>query len=393
MDGNMSTVLLPQDLIAEIFSPLSIKSLVRFQCVSKPCCALINDPYFINMHLNAASRERSLIVETCRRHWPKDYYSVNFSDEDRSFGERVKIFPPFIWRQENLNHPSASVIGCCNSLVCIRKYDDEVVIWNPSIKKYKKLPNEPDLDHDKHSQIISAFGYDPVRLNLAFGFDPVNNDYKVLKIVFVESVKPDNWGLEPQWAIEIMDPIEIMVYSLKSHSWRRVEDQWPYKEESFICSGPPAFSNGVFHWLVMSAPGVRTLLTFDLTTEKFGVQTFPFESYLNVAFEVLGGSLCVSGNTADMGVEVWMMNGHGVASSWSRLYTIPMTFRYSRSLALSKDGEKVLIEDESNKLFWYNIKENTCCRIVDQNNKHTFIKYWTASYVESLLLLDGDNGN
>jgi hypothetical protein len=70
-----------------------------------------------------------------------------------------------------------------------------------------------------------------------------------------------------------------------------------------------------------------------------------------------------------------------------------MTFRYSRSLALSKDGEKVLIEDESNKLFWYNIKENTCCRIVDQNDKHTFIKYWTASYVESLLLLDGDNGN
>jgi len=59
------------------------------------------------------------------------------------------------------------------------------------------LPNEPDLDHDKHSQIISAFWY-----------DPINKDYKVLKIVFVEFVKPDSWGLEPRWAAQIMEPIE-----------------------------------------------------------------------------------------------------------------------------------------------------------------------------------------
>lgn len=69
-----------------------------------------------------------------------------------------------------------------------------------------------------------------------------------------------------------------MVYSLKSHSWRKVEDQWPYKDESFILSGP-AFSNGTFYWLVKSSPGSTTLLTFDLTTEKFGVRMFPLELY------------------------------------------------------------------------------------------------------------------
>jgi F-box interacting protein len=382
------SITLPQDLIAEILSPLPIKSLLRFQCISKSCFALINNPYFINMNLErSSSRERSLIMETST-HRPKNYYSVNFSNEDR-FGEPVKIFPPLIRRRKNLYHTSISVIGCCNSLVCIRKYDqyrgsNQVAIWNPSIKKHKQLPSEPDLDNDKHSLF-----------NFAFGYDPVNNDYKVLKTAFVKNVKLDNWGLEPSWANAIMQPKKIMVYSLKSHSWRRVEYQWPYKEESFIYSGPPVFSNGTFHWLVNSAPGISTLLTFDLTTEKFGVQTFPFESYLHVELEVLGGSLCVSGNTVGKGVEVWMMKGYGLASSWSRLYTVPVTFIYRRSLMFSKDGEKVLMEDDdSNKLFWYNIKEKKFCGIVDQNVKHIFNKYvWTADYVESLLLIDGDSDN
>lgn len=50
------------------------------------------------------------------------------------------------------------LIGKINSLVCIHKYgyygykyDYKIVIWNPLIKKYKKLPNEPDIDYDKHN--------------------------------------------------------------------------------------------------------------------------------------------------------------------------------------------------------------------------------------------------
>ena len=114
------------------------------------------------------SRGRSLIVETSSRHWPKDYYFVKFSDEDR-LGESTKIYPPF-HRQNNLNQ--TLVIACCNSFVCIFKYayldpygyygsiyDYKIVIRNPSIKKYKKLPKELDPDYDKHNQLIIVSGY------------------------------------------------------------------------------------------------------------------------------------------------------------------------------------------------------------------------------------------
>jgi hypothetical protein len=194
-----------------------INFLVRFQCVSKLCLALITDPYLINMSLDT-SGGRILIVETSSRHWPKDYYLVKFSDEDR-LGESAKIYSP-LHRQNNLSQ--TSVMGCCSSLVCIfkyayldpygyygSKYDYKIVIWNPSIKKYKKLPNEPDLDYDKCNQLITVLGYNLVQLNLAFGYDTVNNDYKVLKIVFARFVKADNWGLKRQWIIEIMKPYVV----------------------------------------------------------------------------------------------------------------------------------------------------------------------------------------
>jgi hypothetical protein len=37
--------------------------------------------------------------------------------------------------------------------------------------------------------------------------------------------------------------VKVYIYSLKAHSWRKVEDEWPYKEELDLRSGP-AFLNG-----------------------------------------------------------------------------------------------------------------------------------------------------
>jgi F-box interacting protein len=368
--------ILPEELITQILFLLPVKPLLRFQCVSKSWLALITDPYFIKIHAET-NTQHSLVVESCDwkdDHYPQDYYLVDFSNKDR-FGEPVKIFPP-LFCPENLSH--TSVIGCCNGLICIQKHDYldcigdsnyKFVIWNPLIKKHKKLPFEPVDDTHKLRLHVAAFGY-----------DPVNDDYKVLRIESGQFLNSDDWALEG---------LEVKVYSLKEHSWRRVEDQLPYKEESFIFS-EPAFLNGTFHWLVEREPGIWTLLTFDLATEKFGVQTIPLQPYnvnLDVSLKVLGGSLCISTH-----IDVWIMKEYGVASSWSRLCKLPMN---SCSLVFSEDNEKVLMKKDSfkKKFFWYDIKKKTL-RIV-KNDRQISNEHQTACLEGGslLFLLDGDSDN
>jgi len=116
-------LILPQELIAEILSLLPVESLVRFQCVSKAWFSLINDPYFIKMHLHTNRQRIFLIGKECKsaaNSWRGERYLVNISNEDR-LGDPVKIFPPFpsFYRPENIKYRT-SVIGSCNGLVCIR---------------------------------------------------------------------------------------------------------------------------------------------------------------------------------------------------------------------------------------------------------------------------------
>ncbi|XP_062146845.1 F-box/kelch-repeat protein At3g06240-like [Alnus glutinosa] len=223
--------ILPEELIAGILSRLPVKSLLRFRCISKAWFALIKDPTFINMHLHS-NTERTLIMQTTMTRNLEDdrrlnlyYFLVNLSDEDQP----VEVFPPFYDR-----HISSfpEIIGCCNGLVCIRSYEHKrTVIWNPSIRKYKKLPSEPTLLAPRCRSYFAFRGKD-----FAFGYDPVNNDYKVLKIAqYFESHESNEF--------------EVNVYSLKAHSWRRVEDEWPYKHLDVISSGP-VYLNGAFRWLV-----------------------------------------------------------------------------------------------------------------------------------------------
>jgi F-box interacting protein len=364
-------LILPQELIAEILSTLPVESLVRFQCVSKAWLSQINDPYFIKMHLHT-NRQRSLIGKKRKSNrWPEEYYLVNISNEDR-LGDPVKIFPP-LYRSENVKYRT-SVIASCNGLVCIlffcnRKYGShyEIVIWNPSIRKHRRVPFEP-VD-DKHKQGVRVNS-----LNLAFWYDPVNTDYKVLRIVKFDDPESKTKSLE-----------EVQVYSLKAHSWRRIEDQLPYKEPFIISSSQSVFTNGTLHWFVTSATR-RTILAFDLTTEKFGVQTLPFTLHSFGNLMVLEGSLCAYAYT-NQATGVWMMKEYGVTSSWSRLRTVPLTFFYRQLLAFSKDGKKVLLED--NKLFWYDIKKMTCTILQHISNEY----YWITTFVGSLFLLDSDSDN
>jgi len=207
---------------------------------------------------------------------------------------------------------------------------------------------------------------------------------------------------------EVPNAFEVKAYSLRAHSWRRIEDKWPY-EKSYISPNPEALSsaslNGILHWLVTPViEGVHltpTLVGFDLATEKFQAYMLPIQLDRNattrLALEVWGGRIllcvCVCKNVSMGFNEVWVMKEYGVASSWSRLYTIvhgevPWNFIHCKPLVISKDGNKVLMEHDSKHLFWYDIREKSGRRVKIQGMPGSF---QTVTCVGSLVLLHGYN--
>ena len=125
------------------------------------------------------------------------------------------------------------------------------------IRKYRILPTEPISK-------LSGFKYSKYS-EIAFGYDLCNDDYKVLRVIaFYNRGQP-------------LKEFKVKVYSLRSHSWRKIEDQWPKKECTI--SSNSVWLNGALHWLIaedtpydMDFPlGAECLLAFDLATEKFQV--------------------------------------------------------------------------------------------------------------------------
>jgi F-box interacting protein len=388
---SMST--LPPEFIAEILTELPVKSLVRFLCVSKLWYAMINNPDFIKKHLKRsieANRERTLIVQDCERlsnqdpcfkkfednnRRPPYFYSVRFHDDGR-FDRAVRLYQPLRHRRAK-----ATILYYCNGLVCLYNLETEIVIWNPLIRKYKKLPFEPiDIPSGFKKEVSHSIWNSPAMWSeFAFGHDPVNDDYKVVRVSEFIS-----------WCDR---EFEVKIYSLRAHSWRRVKHKWPKKESSI--ASKPAFLNGAVHWLAAtrSRRSLEMLVALDLATEKFRMYKTPFKLGHGVSkleLEVLGGALCVCVHRyMEESDSVWVMKEYGLASSWTLLCTITQeAVIYCKPLVFSKNGEKVLIEQDFDKLFWYDVEEETASKVEILGMPDNFR---TATCVGSLVLLNGDN--
>jgi hypothetical protein len=112
--------------------------------------------------------------------------------------------------------------------------------------------------------------------------------------------------------------------------------------------------------------------------------------FSKLELEVLGGALCVCVHRyMEESDSVWVMKEYGLASSWTLLCTITQeAVIYCKPLVFSKNGEKVLIEQDFDKLFWYDVEEETASKVEILGMPDNFR---TATCVGSLVLLNGDN--
>ncbi|XP_071729118.1 uncharacterized protein [Rutidosis leptorrhynchoides] len=227
---------------------MPVKSLARFQCVSKVWCNYINDPYLEIMHAKRAMKDPTMLimVQLDRyRKYPYALLSMLVTKEEEEYAaaggsthDEVVITtkdPPYMefcskdWGSRFI--VAEIILGSCKGLMISSQdhlnpphnnnnnVDDDVnvlLVINPLKKECYKLPP---------IKIWSCTSLHHEREACGLGFDESTNTYK-------------------------MEDLCTMVHVLgtDSSSWREIP-QVP----SYPISGEAVFANGCLYWRVLGA--------------------------------------------------------------------------------------------------------------------------------------------
>ncbi|PSS11789.1 F-box protein [Actinidia chinensis var. chinensis] len=362
---------LPEEVLADILSRLPVSLLLCLRCVSVSWRALIDGPDFIKLHLN-----RSIETRTNRGLILREDNHLFAADLDSLHGgvvQPAQIDHHPLWCQDY----GIEVWGSCNGLVCLSNSLDTLTLWNPSTRRSRRLPYASiEFQYPSRNHEIRIYG---------FGLDSVSQDYKVVRIVKMKSVDDDSFDYE------------VKVYSLRSKSWHRAE-RFPRYQSLKRTAG--VLASNALHWVVTEESEIRMaglIVAFDLGRESYRLVPQPECSdknfYLNL--QSLGGCLSLLCNYFLDRVDVWVMRDYGVKESWSKVFSVAQSgvirpFQYVRLVAYSRNGGEVLMEEDSSKLIWYDLKQKRVKRVRVRGLKElTQAEMW----VGSLVPLDGGVGS
>ncbi|KAH0675315.1 hypothetical protein KY285_023116 [Solanum tuberosum] len=108
---------------------------------------------------------------------------------------------------------------------------NDFVLWNPSTRKFKKVADVMPTQTFRFS------------FTCGFGYDEVHDDYKL---------------------VAIFRDIHVKIYSLKSDSWRALDDF----QGEMVYNSLSKFLNGKLHW-VTSVDDGWDIMSIDLVNEKW----------------------------------------------------------------------------------------------------------------------------
>jgi F-box interacting protein len=403
---------LPHEVIVEILSRLPVKSLVRFICVSKTWYSLISSPHFIATHLNRAMSDPQYPPYLLLGHYDDEmqkarftlhssddpfprkhiYKQVNYSfaalnqllyyhrdevERTGGFFECASDFTEF-HRPPKSRGQFFSIVGSSNGLLCLA--DDvsgcescEYVLWNPSIQKAIRLPRPESHGPHMHS--------------LGFGYDPASDDYKLVRLAYLEGKTRIRFNTVP--------PL-VEIYTLRTGAWRSVAAPGPpyvIGERSFS-----ALVNGAVHWLAhtpLCQDAFRNaIVSFNVGDDAFGEMAVPEELQgylLNMAVTVLNGYLALvpcNRRSGDECHSVWVMKEYGTAESWTKLFDIGIEGGLERVIGFTKNGE-VLLVTKDGKLVSY---EPSSQETMDLHIRGLTKSFYLDTYVESIVLLNVADG-
>lgn len=304
-------IYIPPEILEKILSNLTIKSLLRFRCVSTSWKSIISSPQF---RAKLRGSRKKVIINDHPSHFEvRAAFSSPLSTISSGGGR------PVVSDATPLVYPfrvEAKLKAFCDELWCVVA-KKSMYLWNPSTGTHKKLRDAPPVAPPrwrpwfKQPQIVYGLGY-----------DAADDDYKLLKIW-----RLDHYGIEQETSL---------LYSLRNNSWREVESHLP---RGFFPESNGLLSNRALHWMVIrrrvhhAAESSAALICFDFRTENYGaVEQPPYSPAVDLKSDVvdvaiLRGMLCVFLNykaryRPDSAFVVWAMEDYGVAESWMKLYEI-----------------------------------------------------------------------
>ncbi|XP_050230690.1 F-box protein CPR1-like [Mercurialis annua] len=303
---------IPFDIMCHILKLLPVKSLLRFRCLSKTYCSLIDSRNFINLHLfqsNYTNTNQSLITFRTSFQEVDKTYMMDLDTPGHHLVEcdypfsKSSLIPDDFW-----DHLKNSVIfGSCNGLIALYHPQEGMLLWNPSTKKHQNVPT-----FWGSSDKIRSSDY----LLDGFGYDSVSGDYKVIRIRTRDS--------------ERRKRSRVMIYSVKHNCSRRIEE-FPYNFSRSVSNRTCGILIGsCLHWVVSDPDDSddRLIVGFNLEDERYRVVPIPdsLKNCGNRHMELGEVEGCLSMSTDDddggLFIEIWVMKEYGMKESWSRIFSV-----------------------------------------------------------------------
>ncbi|XP_059670671.1 F-box protein At5g62510-like [Cornus florida] len=350
------------DVIIEILSRLSGKSLMRLKCVCKYWSTLIRNSSFISRHFHHHSNTGQLFVQHYDQSTEKYTFALfpngtlaNSRDDYYNLGDlQMPTDPGFL--------------GILNGIIGLCVWN-HIVLWNPAIREIRFVPiPEPDI----------PFFTDLQRSFSGFGLDPTTNNYKVVR---VWAYGEHNDELDLNWL--------VAVYNLYADSWRTFEVDLPItSEERYGLSN--TCMDGFYHWMTYFSDRI-TIFTFDMDKEVFGdIAGPPITIYYCGDIFLHNNSVSLihleHWDAGEKFFDIWVMKEKGF---WSKELTIgPLLDVWDRPLGLWKNGEVIFLQNKTSDLVLYNYNTQEI-KVFDQIRGYYGLK--SAIYKENLVSIKRGN--
>ncbi|XP_004304971.1 PREDICTED: putative F-box protein At2g02030-like [Fragaria vesca subsp. vesca] len=388
---------LPQEMKVQILSRLPPKSLMRFKCVRRSWRALISSSNFAAKQVSASkdnklsstatilfkryvldlSTERRDIVLSLLDLCNDDINRVDDDDNLKIPLEDLHVpLSMGLKRRDIWTGIECIELAChCNGIICLTDYRKRVVLCNPAIKEFNRLPVS--------SLALSAVEHKPQGSSTAavgFGCDLKCEEYKIVRVLYTAREFHDN--------DIVIHPPRAEVYSLATKCWKEIKvgdldngskNVWPDSTVSICFKGylywrghedekeyfdvPLSYTDedansGGEETPTFFYEDKERIISFDIESETFHVMRFPNGYYYyHKVFGLWKDSIAVGLSwCADYQcVHIWVLDSNGGAEgSWINCFAIEPTVYIEFQLAfVGTRGQSILVAVDKSVVVLY----------------------------------------